>query len=298
MNGIVERQNSSPFLRLLRARAHIYMGAGRIQWIQFALSVVVPMIGAIAGIIWVETRPWIGVLALAITIYDVSWLDGMQRRKLGTLAKVAEQFDCELLGLPWNAFTVGKYVDPETIDAAASGWSGGDAYLMDWYPQQVGAVVPHLACIICQQANLWYDSKLRRMYSTFLVAGAMAIFGALFVIGIILRLSVEDFAVTILTPSAPMIIWSIREYYGHRDAAEANEIIKAEVEAFWDRAASGAFLEDACALRSRELQDAIYVRRSSNPLLFPFILTGLRTSMLGRLTIGIAELVKQAGGNN
>jgi hypothetical protein len=137
MKGILERQNSSPFLRLLRARAHIYMGAGRLQWIQFALSVVVPMIGAIAGIIWVETRPWIGVLALAITICDVSWLDRMQRRKFRTLAKVGEQFDCELLGLPWNAFTVGKYVDPETIDAAASGWSGGDAYLMDWYPQEV-----------------------------------------------------------------------------------------------------------------------------------------------------------------
>jgi SMODS-associating 4TM effector domain len=97
--------------------------------------------------------------------------------------------------------------------------------------------------------------------------------------------SVEDFAITVLTPSAPTIVWSIREYYWHRDAAEANEIIKAEAEAeaFWDRAASGAFLEDACALRSRELQDAIYIHRSSNPLLFPFILTGLRTSMLGRL---------------
>ena len=93
--------------------------------------------------------------------------------------------------------------------------------------------------------------------------------------------SVEDFEITVLTPSAPTIVWSIREYYRRRDAAEANEIIKAE--AFWDRAASGAFLEDACALRSRELQDAIYIHRSSNPLLFPFILTGLRTSMLGRL---------------
>ena len=90
-----------------------------------------------------------------------------------------------------------------------------------------------------------------------------------------------------------MIIWSIREYYRHRDAADANEIIKAEAEALWDRAASGAILEDACALRSRELQDAIYVRRSSNPLLFPFIFTGLRTSMLGQLTIGIAELVNR-----
>ena len=180
MNGILERQNSSPFLRLLRARAHIYAGAGRLQWTEFALSVVVPMIGAIAGIIWEETRPWIGVFALAITICDVSWLDRMQRRKLRTLAKVAEQFDCELLGLPWNGFTVGKYVDPETIDAAASGWSGGDAYLMDWYPQPVGAVVPYLARIVCQQANLWYDSKLRRMYSTFLIAVTTAIFGTLF----------------------------------------------------------------------------------------------------------------------
>jgi hypothetical protein len=51
-------------------------------------------------------------------------------------------------------------------------------------------------------------------------------------------------------------------------------------------------------LRSRELQDAIYVRRSSNPLLFPFILAGLRSNMLGQLAIGVAELVKQAGGNN
>jgi hypothetical protein len=298
MNSIPARQNSPPFLCLLRARSRMYVDAVRLQRAQLLLTVIVPMIGAISGIIWVETRPWVGVSALAVTICDVSWLDRMQRRKLRTLAKVGEQFDCELLGLPWNAFAVGKRVDPEIVERAARTWPRGDGELMNWYRPEVGATALHLARIVCQQSNLWYDSTLRRTYSTVLLAATATVFGVLFIIGLVLRLSVEDFVVTILAPAAPIVIWAIRDYYRNNDTAAANETIKAEAEVFWDQAVAGLCLEEDCALRSRELQDAIFARRSSSPLLFPFIYARLRPRMVRRLTVGVTELLSQVGGES
>jgi SMODS-associating 4TM effector domain len=295
MNTIPTRQNSAPFIRLLRARSQMYLEAASLQRAQLLLTVGVPMICAVVGTIWPVARPWVGVSALAITICDASWLDRAQRRKFRVLAKVAEQFDCELLELPWNAFAAGQRVDPAVVEEAACAWPRGDGELVDWYPPEVGAAAPYVARIVCQRANLWYDSALRRTYSTALVATAAAIFCVLSVVGLVLQMSLEDFAVTILTPAAPMMIWAIRDRYRQQDVAEANEATRAQADVFWDRALAGTCPEDECVVRSRELQDAIYARRSRTPLLFPLIFARFHPRMVERMSAGVADVVKQIG---
>lgn len=297
-NSIPTEQNSPPFLRLLRARSQIYSEAVRLQWAQLILTVLAPVLGAIAGMACPDTRPWVAVSALAITICDVSWLDRAQRLKLRLAAKISEQFDCELLKMPWNPFIAGKRIDPEAIESAARAWKKGDDKLVDWYPPSTGAADLHLARIVCQRANLRYDSRLRRSYSVLLVAVSAIIFGILFAIGLVLRLSLMDFAVTILTPAAPTMIWAIRDFYRQRDAAEALEFIKAEAEAVWEQAIAGGCREDICASRSREFQDAIYGRRTTNPLLFPFIYYFLRPGLETEMNAGAAELLKAIGQRN
>jgi hypothetical protein len=295
MNSIPELQNSEPFLRLLKARSQVYADAVRLQMAQLVFTVVLPTVGALVGLRVEQARPYVAVLAIVITIVDVAWLDRVQRGKLKTAAKIAEQFDCNLLDMSWNKFTAGKQVDPEMIEASACAWKNGNAKLLNWYPAAVGKAPKHLARIICQRTNLWYDSQLRRRYGTSLVVGTGVVVILLFLAGLIAGLSMLDFVVTVLSPATPMLIWAIRDCLRQRDAAEALESVKGEAEAMWEKAAPGGCDEGECLARSREFQDAIYARRVANPLVFPFIYALLRPSMEKQMNAGAEELLKSIG---
>ena len=73
-----------------------------------------------------ETRQYVAAISLIIAVLDTAWLDRWQRGKLKTSAKISEQFDCELLEMPWNKLVAGQRPDPEVIVRAARKWKRGD----------------------------------------------------------------------------------------------------------------------------------------------------------------------------
>jgi hypothetical protein len=79
VNSIPEHQNSASFLRLLRARSHVYAEAVRLQVAQLLLTVALPAFSAVVGLLVEQTRPYVAVLAFVVTIADVWWLDRSQR---------------------------------------------------------------------------------------------------------------------------------------------------------------------------------------------------------------------------
>jgi hypothetical protein len=294
-NLIPEKQNLEPFLRLLRARSQVYKEAVRWQVVQLVLTVVVPLLGGLVGIIVPATRPYVGALAVIIAISDTMWIDRYYRRKLKTAARVSEQFDCELLDIPWNKFAAGKPLDPEAVEAYATEWRGGDSKLVDWYPPVVGKAALYQARVVCQRTNLWYDSELRRRYGLILLGGAVTLIVALAGAGMVAKLSVGDLVFTVMTPAAPVLIWAIRDYFRQRDAAESLEAIKGEVEGLLEKVAEGNCIPEEAGVRSREFQDAIYSRRATNPLLFPLLYNRMRPGMEMRMNVGAAELIRRIG---
>ena len=290
MNEIPRLQNTKPYLRLLRARSQVYAEAVQYQVAQIAVAVVIPVIGALIGLFEVRARPYVAIIALIVTALDACWLDRAQRRKLKTAASISEKLDCGLLQIPWNNFSAGKPVDPELIDASARTWAGGDDRLRDWYPAAVGTVPLHLARIVCQRTNLWYDSELRRRYARILVASSVILPLVLFCTALATGLKVVDLA-TLLTPAAPVLVWALRENFRQLDAAQAIESLKGEAEKLFDAAKTGGCDEAECGCRSREFQDGIFTRRSANPLIFPFIYSWMRDEMETRMNAGADELV-------
>ncbi len=133
MNRITEMQDTEPMLRLLRARGHIYDEAQRLQIAQIAVAVLLPVFGAIVGLIFTGLRPYVAALALAATLIDIVWLDRVQKTNLKLAARVSEMFDCAVLEMPWNDFVVGKKPDPEIVEAKARASSRSDAKLREWY---------------------------------------------------------------------------------------------------------------------------------------------------------------------
>lgn len=296
MNSIPVDQNSPEFMRLMRARSRIYQEASRFQIAQLIVAVAVPVAGAIVGLRYPEGRAYVAALALAATFLDVLWLDRAQRTKLKLAARISELFDCGLLGLPWNDFVAGKKPDAMTIAEAERAWRKGDDKLRDWYKPKELALAPlHLARLICQQSNLWYDSRLRRRVGTALVAIAFGLSASLCVAGLALNLPFADFILTVVTPVAPILTWTAREYYRQRDTADALEAIKASADALWSKAVAGECGPDDCGVRSREFQDAIFTRRAGSPLNVPLVYRLLRNTMEANMQAGAGQMLREIG---
>ena len=295
MNDIAERQNTPHFLRLLRARSEIYRRATHLQLVQVTLTVVVPVVMAIVALFMPAIRPVAAAVSVSLTLIDIGFLDRALKRRLKTAALICERFDCDLLKLPWSKFAAGKPLEPEIIAEADRRWPKGDAKLIDWYPAAVGQAPLHLARIICQRTNLWYDAKLRENYSFLLVAGAVAIVLALVAAGLALNLPFTDFVVTVLVPATPVLSWAVRDAFRQRDAADAQKLARAEAEALWELALAGGCDDSECERRSREFQNSIFQRRTSNPLLLPFVYHWLRSGMEIDMNLGAADFLRQAG---
>lgn len=293
-SDIPTRQNTERFLRLMRARQQTYKEAVQAQVLQLVLVVFAPVLAGIAGLIWPGARPYVAAVALIVTVADTAWLDRAQRRKIKVAARISEQFDCELFGLSWNKLLAGKQTDPEQIDAAAQKWRGNEAELRDWYPIEVGKASPALARAICQRTNAWYDASLRQLYGA-LLTGMVAVPAAGFLLyAIFAHLPLVDLVSSTLAPAAPLLIWALRECFRQRDVAELSEASKAEADAQCERAGASTVDETALASASRELQNAIYARRASSPLILPFVYRLARSDREARMKAGAAEIVARA----
>jgi SMODS-associating 4TM effector domain len=292
MNTIAKDQNSAPFQRLLKARQRIYSEATRFQITQLIATVLLPVTGAVLGTLYSPARPWVALYGLIVTVLDVLWIDRSQREKLKVAAKLGDQFDCAVLKMSWNVFAVGKTVDAETVDAASRKWSGKEAHVLDWYAGIPERAPLHLARIVCQRTNLWYDSSLRRRYGKLLIVAVVIVLLGLIIGAAVRNLTVIDL-VSVAATISPAIIWAIREQFRQSDAAESIENLKGEAEKLLEQAKGGLCGDGECERRSREFQDAIYGRRVANPLILPLIYKFLRPEMEKRMEAGVNSLLEE-----
>ncbi|WP_051000260.1 S-4TM family putative pore-forming effector [Bradyrhizobium diazoefficiens] len=291
MNSIAHDQDTPEFQRLLKARQRVYADATRYQLLQIALTVVVPVLGAVLAFIHPDARPFVALYGLIATAADATWIDRVQRRMLKVAAKISEEFDCGVLEMPWNSFVAGKREDAEVLDAAARRWSGDAASITGWYVGIPPAARHTMARLVCQRMNLQYDASLRRKYGTYLIFGACISFVALTVGAVVEDLKLIDFAAVAATIS-PAMFWAIREHFRQSDSAKANETLKGEAEKFLESIRRSGCDDAECGRRSRELQDAIFQRRVANPLVLPLVYRLLRGELEQQAHAGADALLK------
>jgi hypothetical protein len=293
-NTIPDSQNQPSNLKLLRARQRTYSLATQILVLQLALTLAVPLAGAIIAAFKPEAKPYVAGLSLVILLLDILWLDRQQKNLLKRAAKIAEQFDCAVLDIPWNEFVVGERVEAEDIHSAAKKYAGAhdDSKIRDWYPPAAGALPLSMGRIICQRTNLRYDSRLRISYANWIRAGAICIVLGLFLYGLANNLTLTAWVLT-LAPAAPVLAWTGREFYRQRDSTEPSEKLLKEARKFWNEALVNACADDICLTKSRELQNAIYARRASSPMIFPLVYRIRRASLEDEMHEGAADFIGQ-----
>lgn len=295
MNRIPELQNAAAQMSMMRARAQTYRDAEWLLRLQLFLTVALPVVTGVMTSFFPAIHNISVALSLLVSVVDVTWLDRLERQRLKLAAKICEEFDVAVLGLTWNKFAAGRRPDPEAIAGAAARWRGDDRGLKNWYPATVGMAPLHLARIICQRTNLWYDAELRRYYGGWVLAVAAALLLLLIGVAWARAATIELFIAAGLAPAAPILIWSLREVFRQRDTAEAQDATKADAEALWERAKTGECDDAECLRLSREFQNSIYARRVSSPLMLPLIYRTRRAKMESQMNQGADAYLAETG---
>jgi hypothetical protein len=295
-NTIRETQNTKQQLEYLAAQRFLYSRAKLCAGLQAGLSVPLAIAWSVGANVYPDLKPWAALWGLLIAMIDQGLLEGWQSGSKQLAAKVQEVFDCAVLKLPWNNLVVGSRPDPEQICEAAEKYKADDrSPLQNWYSREITPDIPlPYARLICQRTNLWWDSKLRRIYGRTLLGGAAFIFAVSLITGLARHFSLEDFLLTFWIPVSPAYLWAIREFRKQQSVAKTSEGHKIYLEGIWAKLLSGGIpVSELEEQESRKLQDEIYRRRRDGALVFSWLYNRLRGRHEGQADKGAAELVRE-----
>lgn len=278
-NDIPTRQASDESRDLLRARHRNYHAAKVTQGLLVLVSILMPVIGVWIGPQVPEVRPYLALASLLLLVMETALIDRIQKDRLKRGAKLQEQFDTEVFGLPWNRFVTGTPVDHEDVRrlSAKPLSKKREAHFQAWYEVCIGRLPLYLARLIGQRTNISYDTRLRRRYGGWLLTLTLLFGVVLFYVGLYKGLPFPDLIMTLMVPFLPVLTWALRERMQQANAAISLTNLNGEWDKIWTKALGGA---DATALtaESRSLQDAIYQHRERSPLVFDWVYSIFRSA--------------------
>lgn len=256
----------------------------------------VAVIATLLGIFYPELKNYAALLGVTILVLDLLLLSPRQKKLRGQGASVQEVFDTKVLDIEWNEIKVGKRPEPELIHEHARTF-GHDAQKLDklknWYPVEVQQLPVHWGRIVCQRANIWWDSTLRRRYANTLLTILILLAIALVWFAFSQDLSVTDFVMKMVIPMAALYKLGVAQFVEHRDAADRLEKLRDHAEMLWAEAIKGASLE-VLKVKSRNLQDEIFDGRKRNPPVFDAIFWMFRDAHEAQMNIGALALIREA----
>ena len=260
----------------------------------------VAVIATLLGIFYPELKNYAALLGVTILVLDLVLLSPRQKKLRGQGASVQEAFDTKVLDIEWNEIKAGKRPEPELIHEYARMF-GHDAQKLDklknWYPVQVQQLPVHWGRIVCQRANIWWDSTLRRRYANTLLMILILLAIALVWFAFSQDLSVTDFVMKMVIPMAALYKLGVAQFVEHRDAADRLDKLRDHAEKMWADAIKGASLE-VLKVKSRNLQDEIFDGRKRNPPIFDAIFWIFRDAHEVQMNIGALALIREAQDQN
>lgn len=272
MNSIPSKQNEQRQLERLAAQREIYSSAKKMHIAQIGLTVFGPILLFVANLIWPKLGAYSALYGIVVFIIDGVLIEPIIKSKKTKSAKIQELFDCDVLELETSPL---KVVDDVTVEEilihyrAHSKIKTNIEKIRDWYPSNIDQLPISIARIICQRANCWWDSKLRRRYSNFLKYTGLMVFLSLLVYAFLADFSLIQF-VLIGSGLIPLFQFCNKQYNEHRDTASRLDELVCYSQNVWNK----TILHDNPELAkddSRRLQDEIFEHRCKSPLILdPF----------------------------
>ena len=297
MNPIPERQNEDLQLRRLVAQRRLYSSAKTVLAWQMVVTVGFVVAWSLVVLWWPALKVYAafwGVVALLLDfLLFAPWQNFLKQKAAG----IQELFDCYVLSLPWQEIKAGPPPDVETVtewSRLPAGANYDSLKLRSWYPIEAGQVPLLIGRLICQRTNCWWDSKLRRRYGIWIAVSSTAIFLFAVAVGLIGKISLEQFLLASLVPFLPVFVIGIRQFSDQRQAATRLDDLRKHSERLWLDILSSQAPEEELTRRSRTLQDEIFEQRRRNPLIFDWVYGMLRNEQEELMNKCAGDLLQEA----
>lgn len=290
------RQNSTEQLERLAAQRNLYAKVKRIHAGHIILAVPIAVLSAVISMAIPDLRGYIAIWAICATLVDILWLTPWQERVQYTAAGIQEQFDCDVLSLPWNELKGGARPDFQMILEESHKDRHGESdidSLMNWYSPEIVVLPDHIGRLVCQWANCRWDSKQRKLYA-FGVCFLVVCFIALSLCySLIISLSLENVIMKCCIPFMPSAFFAIRQYRAHTSAAKRLDNMCKYINNLWrDAFVQGGGSE--LTYQSRNLQDEILECRRRNPVIFDWVYKVLRRRFEEEMICSTQGLIQDA----
>jgi hypothetical protein len=279
MNNIPFQQNTQKNLDFLAAQRQLYSDAKNLQTVSLVANVIIAAILSGLTIMLPSIKVYTVIWALATTILELSVLSHYQKTSQENAAKIQQLFDCAVLQLNRESLNTDFHIDPEIIIHAARKFKakGNDMKnLEDWYPVDVGKVSIEKARIICQRTNIKWDSQLRRRYMQWIISGMVILIVSVSFIAVIKGETLANFFLIFLLPLMPIILFILRQYRDHGEAANKLDRIKEEINKVIYGMKNQQFTDQDLEQKAYSLQKQIYDNRRRSPLVFNWLYSHLK----------------------
>ena len=120
----------------------------------------------------------------------------------------------------------------------------------------------------------------------------------MFALGLLNGMSLQKFVLAVMAPLLPAALWAGREWRRQSETALESDHQKEETESLWNQVVGGEVAELEVSRRSRELQDAILVRRRGNAPVFDWVYRRLRSKQEDQMNVAAEVMVNQISRSN
>ena len=296
MNTIPHDQLQDRHLEYLAAREEFFLRSKTIQAAQVILSFASAIGGAILIVFLPATQVYVAFWGIVVTLLDIAWLTPWRKKLQEKGAKSQELFDCEVLGLKWKDFKMGRLLDIETLTEAASAYRRKDpnhSALKNWYPPVVGNIPMEYARIICQRQNLRWDVELRRTLANYILVAMGGTTLLVFLLGLVGSFTLEKLILAVLNPLLPVLVVGMRLYVDHSEAVHNIERLREYADTLWDHAIKGRITTQELEEGSRDLQDEIYNNRRARVPVFEWFYRVNRKKHTSQMNRGAEVMVEE-----
>jgi hypothetical protein len=293
-NNIPVDQNAPEFLDRLAASRQMYSSGKTIATLLTILTASSAIVGPIASAVFPTLKVWSALYGAVTLLLDTIFLEPAAKKQQETGAKIQELFDTQLLGIPWNRLKVGAPPDHETVAELARKYRHKHPdlrMLRDWYPLDAGKLPAEYGRLVCQRANMRWDSALRWRYCVLYLALLFLMPVAGLAFGLAMKWELEQFTLAVVVPMLPAAVRIWREYKKQEESAKDSERTKEYLEALWERAINQTLPAQELLAESRLLQDELYDRRRRSPAVPEFLYWFTRESYQVQMEQASAAMV-------
>ena len=273
------KQNDLRNLERLAAQRQLYSDAKKLAVLQFLLNFPL-LILASAVALWLNSPSYLKQIDISWLIAIISALVGITSflinlsvaRMKEKAAKIQELFDTDVLALSWNKVLANEPPDPEEILPLSKRYKetkeGDLKSLYGWYSPSISELPDYAAKIVCQRANITWDSALRKRFSNLVVVLAVLCSLALIAAAVYQKVSLNFFILNIVFPILPLALFAYEQKKQNDDALRNMASLRGYIEEAWDTAQSSDGDSNKLSTLTRCVQDGIYTHRKSAPLIF------------------------------